>query len=126
MDLRRGEAPHAQSLTPTAVADRQADGFAVHHSALQLVAQPSIAPPKSCVSRDPSTRNIHVIEPLHRRHQFALEAGRGGCGLERPGHHVDVVFLEQRLEPGQFVFAPIGVVAIVEALKINKTITNIK
>ena len=62
----------------------------------------------------PSTRNIHVVELLHRLDQLALEAGRRRLGFQRPGHDIDVVFFQQRFEPGQFFFGPVGMVPVEE------------
>ena len=63
----------------------------------------------------PSTRNVDVIEQLHLRHQRALEADRRFLRIQRPGHDIDVVFLEQSLEPAEFFFAPAFVIPIVKA-----------
>ena len=63
----------------------------------------------------PSTRNIDVVEFLHRHHQRPLEGRRGGLGLERPCHDIDIVLFEQCLEPGEFLLAPAVVIAIEEA-----------
>src|SRR5690606_10742556 len=40
---------------------------------------------------------------------------RGRADLQRPGHDVDVVLFQQRLEPRQFVPAPMRVMAVEEA-----------
>ena len=62
----------------------------------------------------PSTRNIHVVELLHRLDQLALEAGRRRLGFQRPGHDINVVLFQQRFEPGQFFFGPVGMVPVEE------------
>ena len=44
--------------------------------------------------------DLDVVQLLHQRHLRAGEGFRHGLRLQRPGHDVHVVFLEQRLEPG--------------------------
>ncbi len=61
------------------------------------------------------SRDIDVIEFLHRRDQIALKTRRNRLGLQRPGHHIHIIFGQQIFKPGEFVFAPFGVIAIEEA-----------
>ena len=60
-------------------------------------------------------RNIDVIELLHRGQLRGSEMFGRWNRAERPGHHVDIVLVEQRFEPCQLRLAPAFVVAIKEA-----------
>ncbi len=59
--------------------------------------------------------HIHVIELFHLLDQRTLKARRGRLCAERPGHHIDIVFGKQILEPFQIGHGPIRVVAIEKA-----------
>src|SRR5512139_3370928 len=58
---------------------------------------------------------LDVIEGLEAVHHLSLVARRRRLDTERPGHDVDILFLEQRLIPFDLRVAPRGAVAIEKA-----------
>ena len=57
--------------------------------------------------------NIDVVEPLERIHHRPLKPLGRRLDAQRPCHDVDVILVQQRLEPAQLLLDPFGV-ALVE------------
>ena len=83
-------------------------GVSVRCVAALTVVTSSCGPlPLRCSAcRVASRSDEDIIENTEPVHQLAAVAVGRGCGSDRPGHDVDILLLEQRLEPGQIVFAP--------------------
>ncbi len=64
--------------------------------------------------RFPSARNLDEIEALHGIHLRSCEAIGNDGRFQHPCHDVDIVFLEQGFEPGEFRRAPALSIAIEE------------
>src|SRR4051812_40398016 len=58
---------------------------------------------------------LDVIDPLETLHQRAPVAFGRRRGSDRPGHDVDVLLLDQGLEPGHILVAPAFGLSVEEA-----------
>ncbi len=71
--------------------------------------------PRPSPGNSGGSRKRHVADLPHRSHHLALPRRRARDGADRPAHDIDVLLLDQRLEPGELGLAPRCMMRVKEA-----------